>query len=52
MERRILPHGVIIQLEHKYRDITKQPKAGAGLGAFANFVMKFLNALGHSPCGG
>jgi hypothetical protein len=42
----ILPHRVIIQLEHTYRDITKQ-EAGAGRGPFANFVMKFLNALGR-----
>jgi len=42
----ILPHHVIIQLEHTYRDLTKQ-KAGAGPGPFAKFVMKFLNALGR-----
>jgi hypothetical protein len=43
----ILPHHVILQLESTYREIAKR-KAGAGAGPFANFVIKFLNALGRN----
>jgi hypothetical protein len=43
----VLQHDFIINLEHAYRDITGKP-GGAGPGPFAQFVKKFLEALGRN----
>jgi hypothetical protein len=43
----VLQTEFVVALEYAYRGITGKP-GGAGEGPFAQFVMKFLKALGHT----
>jgi hypothetical protein len=44
----VLQPEFVVALEYTYRGITGKP-GGACEGPFAQFVMKFLKALGHTP---